>query len=183
MDAFLDALADEPFRMGVTFAVLFTALILVGAMVLNKWKRWYVSGDLVEVERKRADAAEASADTRIVAMRDELTKRMDNFRSDLQRSMDQMREDHDQAFDRQADTYKAVIAAKDHDIEFLRTAWHLADQGGSEEMMALIRKIEAHMSATGAHMAMNSRFFTAFQQQTGVPQLMPSNEDAEGGLS
>jgi hypothetical protein len=180
VDTFLQGLSDSAFRAGATYAVLFFGIFLIAFFALNKWRGWWVSAGLWEAEKKRADSAEASMELRSTAMLLDLNNRMDKFRDDQRMILAQQREDHDQAFDRQADTYKAVIAAKEQDIEFLRTAWHIADQGGSEEMLTLIRKIEAHMAATSAHMALSSRFFTAFQQQTGVPQLTASDA-SEGG--
>ena len=169
MDAFLNALADEPFRMGVTFAVLFTALSLSGVYLANKRWKWWVSTDILEVERDRArearsDAAEsitrahADADAKVVSMREAMDKRIQEHREDSRDRATQIRADSQAELDR----LLKIVDAVQREVESWRQAFHLADQANREEDDARWNRIEVALTVL-------QQFVTGIQRQLNIP--------------
>lgn len=182
MDAFLNALADEPFRMAVTFAVLFSALILAAVFLANKRWKWWVSTDILDVERDRArearaDAAEsitrahADADAKVVSMREAMDKRIQEHREDSRDRAMQIRSDSQAELDR----LLKIVDAVQREVESWRQAFHLADQANREEDDARWDEIKAALTVM-------QRFITEVQRQLNIrpPAELGSRGD-DGG--
>ena len=173
MDAFLNALADEPFRMGVTFAVLFTALIFGGVYLANKRFKWWVSMDILEVERERAaearrDAADSvarahsDADAKVVSMRAAMDARSVELRDDIKVRVAEVRADSQAELDR----LLKIVDAVQREVESWRQAFHLADQANHEEAEARWNKIETSL-------AVLQRFVQEFQAHVPGASIAP----------
>lgn len=181
MDAFLNALADEPFRMGVTFAVLFSALFIFGAFLLNKRYGWWVSAELLSVEKSRAaearaDAAQAKTDTKaeadekVTSMRAAMERRIQELREDGASRVAQVRADSQAELDR----LLKLIDALQREIESWRQAFHLADQANREEDDARWDRIEASLATT-------KQFILGVQRQFSIrPPELESRGDERG---
>ena len=176
MDAFLTALADEPFRMGVTFAVLFTALSLSGVYLANKRWKWWVSTDILTVERERAaearaDAAEsvtrahADADSKVISMRDAMSQRIQEMRLDHADRVAQVREDQQAEHDR----LLKMVDAIQREVESWRQAFHVADQANREEDDARWDRIEVALTVT-------KNFIVGVQRVYDIPGRAPELE-------
>lgn len=171
MDAFLNALADEPFRMGVTFAVLFTALILGGVYLANKRWKWWVSADVLDVERDRAREARADAAEKVVTMREAMERRIQELRQDGADRVSQVRADSQAELDR----LLKIVDAVQREVESWRQAFHLADQANREEDDARWDEIKAALTVM-------QRFISEVQRQLNIrpPAELGSRGD-DGG--
>lgn len=144
---------------------LVAGALLLGFALLNKWQRWWVSSDLLAVERSRAeearaDAAEsvtrahADADAKVTSMREAMERRIQELREDgLARAL-QVRSDSQSELDR----LLKIVDAIQREVESWRQAFHLADQANREEDDARWAQIQ---SST----AVLERFVTELQRQ------------------
>lgn len=189
MDAFLEAtIASEAFRAGATFAVLFSALSLVGIYLLNKRFGWWVSADLLTVHKERADEARADADdakakahgdadAKVVSMRDAMERRILELREDGAARVSQVRSDSQAEMDRLIKFTDAL----QRDVESWKLAWNMADQANREEADARWDEIRAFMARSVAQSAVIARFITELQRQAGVPPVRELEAGDDGG--
>jgi biopolymer transport protein ExbD len=151
--------------MGATFAVLFTALLIIGLFLLNKRYGWWVSSDLLKAETARADAAradaavtkmdtKAEADQRIASIKESLERRILELREDAAARVLQVRADSQAEMDR----LLRVIDAIQREVESWRQAFHLADQANREEDDARWAHIQSMLTTF-------ERFITELQRQ------------------
>lgn len=182
MEAFLNAtLANESFRAGATFAVLFIGLSSIGLFLLNKKYAWWVSSALLEVERERSrearsDASEsinrahADADAKVVTMREAMDKRIQEHREDNQERARQIRADSQAELDR----LLKIVDAVQREVESWRQAFHLADQANHEESEARWSRIEAALRVM-------QQFVTSVQRQLNIPPIPELEGSGDGG--
>lgn len=163
-----------------TITLSFVGFVLFLAIVGN-YRGWYIPGPThrreIAAMQERVDQAVKDRDDQVKAMREDIAQRMENFRADHAVRTAEAREDHAaqlEALVKVADgirsDFAAVLASKDRDIDQWRGAWQITDQAGREEIGAQMDEILAGFRAM-------KRFFDAFQNQTGVPQLPPSGAE------
>jgi hypothetical protein len=168
MDAFLTALADEPFRAAAAFSVLFIGIGVGVLFFLNKKFRWWASADLLAAETRRADAAKADATQQVAAITAAMERRIQEMRDDGAARVIQVRADSQAELDR----LLKVVDAVQREVESWRQAFHLADQANREEDDARWDRIEASMNVI--------KTFVLGVQRAGVVDLASRELEARG---
>jgi F0F1-type ATP synthase membrane subunit b/b' len=204
-----EALQSEPFRAGVTFAIIALAVFFVAIFVLNRKFKWWVSADLLETAKERtvkaegdadkakieaqADAekqiaamretlarAHADADAKVITMRQAMDQRTQEMRQDAAERVSQVRQDSQAELDRLI----KFVEALQRDVESWKTAWNLADQANREEGDARWDEVRAFMAAISSSQTVLQRFVTELQRQASAPLQLEAGggERGEAGV-
>lgn len=169
---------DEADVLGDILTALTRYEIVVGALVacgmiggfvlLNKWRGWWVSSDLVSAEKARASEAKSEAEATVAATKAAMDTRVRELREDAAVRVAQVRSDSQAELDR----LLKLIDALQREIESWRQAYHLEAAGNDAEESARWTRIEAMLVVV-------QRFVTEVQRH--APRALDPGNDGAGG--